>query len=267
MECCSCLTPPEGSPEQYTTKIVLFVIFLFPCTTLFVPAHSFDLLVGIPGLHGLLSEISEWPRLVAAWDVTRPSFFRFRQDRCVIGKTVSRYRITDSWAQVAWERFIVQRIPSSAVRLHSRCCRRNCPRHRFITCDSPLVVFTPFPDGQASFGGGLGLVTTEIHFPIRPTRCFFMKRQNSPIYDLLGPNPIAELYRRTAFMAERFVMSSQNTRTIRELVSEASCTRGLPKLEPGFAEAIPKEGKGSDSNDDTGESADPSDTEPGDSIG
>lgn len=138
---------------------------------------------------------------------------------------------------------------------------------RFITCDAPLVVFTPLPDGEASFGGGLGLATTEIHFPISPKRCLFMLRRNRPLADLLGPNPVAELNRRTAYMAERFVMSSQNTRTIGELVSEASCTRGLQKLEPGFADAITSDYKDGENNDIPGESADPSDTGPDDAIG
>ena len=101
----------------------------------------------------------------------------------------------------------------------------------FITGDAPLVIFLLDDEGQASFGQGLAESEVEITFPLSPTKCLYLRRRSITKYWPMKRNNVNEFNRRTAYNAERFILSSWQTKEVSRMVSESSITYGRPKVD------------------------------------
>jgi hypothetical protein len=95
----------------------------------------------------------------------------------------------------------------------------------YLTGDTPLCVFLPSDDGRASFGGGFGQKAVEVTFPLSPNRCLFIRRQASTQLSL------REINRRTAHVAEQYVISPYRSPPADAFVEHARQTHGLPKMD------------------------------------
>ena len=101
----------------------------------------------------------------------------------------------------------------------------------FITSDSPLSVFCPTDRKHAIFGGGLGQPQVEVSFPISPTTYLLLNRRSGQRYRRISEKVANELNKRTAWMAERFIISTIKANAIEKLVRESSATRLIPKMD------------------------------------
>ena len=111
-------------------------------------------------------------------------------------------------------------------------CLCDAPSGRFfITSDTPLNVFMPHEGGTASFGGGLGEPAVEVRFPVSPTVCLALDRRHTAGRRRVGRKFVDETNRRTAWMAERFVVSPFKTRLVSQLVEQSSGTRETPRID------------------------------------
>jgi len=109
----------------------------------------------------------------------------------------------------------------------------------FITGDAPLCVFVPTRPGHAMFGGGMALPGVEITFPISPSLCLLVTWRARQRRMRVDGEFVDERNRRTAHMAERFVISPYRTRRIAEVVQEARVTLDKPKLNAEYvAQAV-----------------------------
>jgi len=101
----------------------------------------------------------------------------------------------------------------------------------FITSDTPLNIFAPTGEDSAIFGGGLRLPGAEVSLPLSPDVCLLLTWSHTQRRRRVKKNTVSELNRRTAFMAERFIISPLKTKQIEELVLESAKTRGMPKID------------------------------------
>jgi hypothetical protein len=102
---------------------------------------------------------------------------------------------------------------------------------QFVTCDAPLVSFASDDSGRAVFGAGYGISQAEVSFPVSPSSCLFLNRWapgNSVV-----PNKafVREMNKRTARIAERFVISQKPSSEAEELTKRFAYTTNLPKLD------------------------------------
>jgi len=102
---------------------------------------------------------------------------------------------------------------------------------KFITCDSPFVSFVPDHDGHAMFGANFMSPDIVISFPISPEVCLIIYRNGSPPPKHSCGLFVREINRRTAFMAEGFLLSPFRSKYIRDLAKEFAFTLGKPKLD------------------------------------
>jgi hypothetical protein len=101
----------------------------------------------------------------------------------------------------------------------------------FICSDMPLVSFVLDNDGRAMFGGGLSLPSVQVTFPISPEKCLYLDRKQSQRYRAASKAFVREINRRTAWAAERFIISTNKTKYVQELCTWASRSIELPKLD------------------------------------
>jgi len=101
----------------------------------------------------------------------------------------------------------------------------------FITSDTPLNVFAPTGEGTVIFGGGFRLPGAEVAFPLSPDVCLLLNRSHTQGRRRVKKNTVSEINRRTAFMAERFIISPLKTKQVGELVHKAAKTREMPKID------------------------------------
>jgi len=100
----------------------------------------------------------------------------------------------------------------------------------FIIGDCPLNVFVPV-GSKAIFGGGLARETVEVTFPLSPLACLRLDRKRGPSRRRVGKAFVHDINRRTAFTAERFVISTHATRRVAEWVRTGAITVGRPKTD------------------------------------
>lgn len=96
----------------------------------------------------------------------------------------------------------------------------------YVTGDTPVCVFLPFEGGTASFGGGFGNPRVQVTFPLSPQRCLVLS--HSPDQT---PLRLAEVNRRTAHVAERFIISPVESSQVAALLERTRSTRRLPKMD------------------------------------
>ncbi|MBU1125945.1 MAG: DUF4238 domain-containing protein [Candidatus Omnitrophica bacterium] len=102
--------------------------------------------------------------------------------------------------------------------------------HFFITSDAPVTIFTPLPNNQVIFGGGLGLPTVQLTFPLSPKICLHLDRNPLGPVDRVDACYINEINRRSVYMAERFVISPYCSNRIKKFVERYSATYKAPKI-------------------------------------
>jgi Protein of unknown function (DUF4238) len=101
----------------------------------------------------------------------------------------------------------------------------------FITGDCPLTSFVPV-GSKAMFGGGLALPAVELTFPLSPTVCLMLDRKGRhALRRRTGADFVYEINRRTAFAAERYVISSYATKRVAEWVQRGARSIGHPKTD------------------------------------
>lgn len=122
-----------------------------------------------------------------------------------------------------------QEIVTQLLEMNWSLCR--APKDAFfITSDAPVVIFIPDTDGTAGFGQGLAESAVEVTFPLSPSKCLYLCRRNIQRYRPMNKNAVRELNRRTAYNAERFLISSLQTEEIAQLISESAITLNQPKI-------------------------------------
>jgi hypothetical protein len=101
----------------------------------------------------------------------------------------------------------------------------------FITSDCPLVCFVLNDDGTAIFQGGFALPNAEITFPFSPTKCLYLDRKHTHRYRAISKKILKEINRRTAWAAERFIISHTKNKYIEDLNNWASESRDSPIMD------------------------------------
>jgi hypothetical protein len=101
----------------------------------------------------------------------------------------------------------------------------------FVTSDAPLVPFVLDNDGRVLIGAGFGLDNVEITIPISPFLCLYMSRKRLQKYRAINKKFAIEINRRTAWNAERLIISHIKTKDVRELTSWASKSLSIPKID------------------------------------
>ena len=101
----------------------------------------------------------------------------------------------------------------------------------FITSDYPLVCFVLNDDGSAKFGGGFGLPNAEVTFPLSPTKCLYLDRKHRHRYKAISKTNLQEINKRTAWAAERFIISHIRSKYVRRLNEWSSESRKLPIID------------------------------------
>lgn len=116
------------------------------------------------------------------------------------------------------------------LEMHWCLCR--APQNTFfITSDAPVVIFLLDDEGWAGFGQGLALPEVEVTFPLSPTKCLYLRKRSIQKYWPMKRNNLSEVNRRTAYNAERFIISPRQTKEVSGIVSESSITHGRPKVD------------------------------------
>ena len=101
----------------------------------------------------------------------------------------------------------------------------------FITRDCPLVCFVLNDKGAATFGGGFGLPQAEVTFPLSPTKCLYLSRQHTQKYRAMSKTFLKKINKRTAWAAERIVISYFKNNYVENLNELASISLNLPKMD------------------------------------
>ena len=123
-----------------------------------------------------------------------------------------------------------------AREIHEELLRMNwclCCAHSdafFICSDSPLVCFVPRPDGTAIFGGGYALLEVEVTFPLSPAKCLYIDRKHNQRYRALNEDAVKEVNRRTAWAAERFIISTHKCSYVEELLNWSAGSIDKPRM-------------------------------------
>lgn len=105
-------------------------------------------------------------------------------------------------------------------------------QHFFITNDTPLNVFIYEEEKKkAIFGGGFADSRVEVNFPISPKMSLGLDRKNKGTVVYVDEPFIRERNRRTAIMAEQYIIASLESNRIKRLLSEFSWTYKKPKMD------------------------------------
>lgn len=112
----------------------------------------------------------------------------------------------------------------------------------FITGDTPVCSFALFKDGSAIFGAGFGQPQVEVTLPLSPSVCLLMTHRPSQQRIRVSEARVREFNRRTAHIAERFVISTLATKGMSKLVAKARRTLDLPKIDRQEFGALVREG-------------------------
>ncbi len=111
-------------------------------------------------------------------------------------------------------------------------CLYRAPSNAFFICgDAPLVCFVLNPDGTAIFGGGFRLPNAEITFPISPEKCIYIDRKHPHKYRAVSHRVVKEINRRTAWAAERFIISTHKCNYSSELLQWSAKSIEKPKMD------------------------------------
>ena len=101
----------------------------------------------------------------------------------------------------------------------------------FISSDCPVVSFVPSENGTALLGCGYGLQNVEISFPLSPQKCLLLdnirKQKHRTVSDIF----VKEINKRTAWTAEKFIISNIKCRYVEYLVNWSSDSKKHSKID------------------------------------
>ena len=142
-----------------------------------------------------------------------------------------RFKISfdKKWA-TGWSLLSVNKVYEELINMNWCLCRAPS-KHYFITSDCPVVCFVLDDKGSAMFGAGYALRNAEVSFPISPAKCLYLDRRHTEKYRAISKNFIKEINKRTAWAAERFLISHIKTNYNANLNKWASLSINRPKLD------------------------------------
>jgi hypothetical protein len=114
----------------------------------------------------------------------------------------------------------------------------------FVTGDTPLCPLTWWGDGIAGFGGGFAQPTTEVTFPLSPKACLFITHWRKRPWLPMTGRWVKDINRRTAHIAERYIITPYRSADTDALVGESRETCGLPKVDRTVIGALFRSEKG-----------------------
>jgi Protein of unknown function (DUF4238) len=91
-----------------------------------------------------------------------------------------------------------------------------------LTSDAPVTLFRPH--GLSTIEGA------EVTFPLSPSVYIFLNHRRAKGRRRVNDQSVKDVNRRTVYTAERFVISSINTKYARDLVAKFSSTRKTRKI-------------------------------------
>jgi hypothetical protein len=94
-----------------------------------------------------------------------------------------------------------------------------------------MVGFALDDKGSAILGGGYALPNAEVTFPLSPVKCLYLDRRHTQKYRAISKNFLREINKRTAWVADMFLISHIKTRSVAKLNKWASRSLGRPKLD------------------------------------
>jgi hypothetical protein len=121
----------------------------------------------------------------------------------------------------------------------SLCVSERAP---FITSDTPVCIFLPVGNGRAIFGAGFAEHLAEVTIPLSPTVCLLISHRSSQRRIRASEARVYEYNRRAAYIAERFMISTLQTRRVEALAAEAKRTLAFPKIDKDEFGALVREG-------------------------
>ncbi len=101
----------------------------------------------------------------------------------------------------------------------------------FISGDAPLVCFVLDKNGRAIFGGGYGTPNAEVTFPLSPEKCLYLDHRHNQRYRAVNHKLVKEINKRTAWAAERFIVSRHKSDYAAELSFWSSKSINMPKMD------------------------------------
>jgi hypothetical protein len=111
------------------------------------------------------------------------------------------------------------------------CLYRSPSKINFITSDCPFVSFVLDDKGNALFGSGIKLQNVQITFPISPKKCLYIDRKNKKRYRAVNKKVVKEINKRTAWTAERFLISHIRMKSVQKLCDWSSSTLNQKKID------------------------------------
>ena len=142
-----------------------------------------------------------------------------------------RYRI-EANKKVATGMSLLTTLEVYKLLLEMNWCLCRAPSNSvFITSDCPVVCKAEVKKGSFIFGGGFGLPNAEITFPISPERCLYIHRRNAQKYRAISESFLKEINKRTAWTAEKFLISNKNNLYIKKLKNWARESLNSPKID------------------------------------
>jgi len=100
----------------------------------------------------------------------------------------------------------------------------------FITCDAPVVSVAYVAPGVAQYGVNLASPNFEAIFPLSPTVCLWLRKIKGQKRFRCDSKRVDDFNYRTAFMAERYIFSHQDSSKTRSLLQKTAKTIRQPKI-------------------------------------
>ena len=101
----------------------------------------------------------------------------------------------------------------------------------FITCDAPVVSIAPVGPGMVQYGVNLASPLFEVIFPLSPAVCVWIRKVRGQRRIRCNSKRVDEFNYRTANMAERYILSHQDSEKTRTLLRLSAKTRQQPKID------------------------------------
>jgi hypothetical protein len=102
----------------------------------------------------------------------------------------------------------------------------------FLTCDSPLSVFTLSRRGRALVGVGIGQPNAEVVLPLCPTRALRLAYRQQPVRQRVSVAVVRDINRRIIYQAQRYVYASRKSKRIGAFVAKWFEEREEFKVDP-----------------------------------
>jgi hypothetical protein len=107
----------------------------------------------------------------------------------------------------------------------------------FITCDAPIVSIASVAPNVVQYGANFASPFLEIVFPISPSVCLWARKVAGQKRLKCSAERVEEFNRRTAFFAERYIFSHQDSQNTRSLLLQNAHTRNMPKINREYVNA------------------------------